>query len=203
MLRRRFSSNVTVINNGIDTNIFYSDKDKEYISLKGNSKVVLIFARSDFRKGFDLAVEVLKCFKDQIDKGKIAVWAVGENLFLPFPVRNFGIVPPEILRKIISSADVFLYPSRHEGLPLFILEAMACGCPVVTTTASNVAKDGFNALVCPIEDVKCLREKLRMILSERNLVNVLINNARHTALRYSINTASVLFEERLKQFANG
>jgi len=203
LLKQRFSADVTVINNGIDTDLFYPDKDKEYLSLKGNSKVILIFARSDFRKGFDLAMRVVENFSQEIDRGNISIWAVGENIPVPFQMKNFGFVSPEILRKILSCSDIFLYPSRHEGLPLFILEAMACGCPIVTTEASNIVEDGFDGLVCPIDDPGCLTEKIRQIFRDKDFGDIFAQNAHKKVLRFSINTANLLFENRLKQFIHG
>ena len=203
LLKQRFSADVTIINNGIDTDLFYPDKDKEYLSLKGNRKVILIFARSDFRKGFDLAIKVLKNFKQGMDNGDISVWAVGENIPVPFQINNFGFVSPESLRKILSCSDIFLYPSRHEGLPLFILEAMACGCPIVTTEASNIVEDGFDGLVCPIEDPECLTEKIRQIFRDKDIGDILAKNAHEKVAGFSIHTANLLLENRLKQFIHG
>ena len=49
-----------------------------------------------------------------------------------------GYVPIEDLPKLYSSADIFVYPSIYEGFGLPPLEAMACGCPVVTTNVSSL-----------------------------------------------------------------
>lgn len=48
-----------------------------------------------------------------------------------------GWVPHDELPAIYNLADVFLFPSRHEGFGIPLLEAMACGCPVVTSTAGS------------------------------------------------------------------
>ncbi len=203
LLKQRFSANVKVINNGVDTNLFYPDKDEVYLSLKGKSKVILIFSRSDFRKGFDLAIRVLEKFKNRIDAGEISVWSVGEHIPVSFPLKYFGFVTPEILRKLLSCSDIFFYPSRHEGLPLFILEAMSCGCPVVTTEASNIVKDGFNGLVCPVEDTECLEEKIKSIFSNKELANILIKNSKDTVSKFDLNNSKYLFENTLIQLING
>lgn len=166
LLRKRFNANVTVVPNGVDNDVFYPDKDEEYLSLKGNSKVILVFARSDYRKGFDLSIEVLTGFNKEIEDGIISVWAVGEDLEVPFKMRNFGFVPPEKLRKILSCSDVLLYPSRHEGLPLFVLEAMACGCPLVTTEAVKIMTDNIDALICKVENIACLQDSLARIMKD-------------------------------------
>lgn len=49
-----------------------------------------------------------------------------------------GYVPEEDLPALYNSADLFVYPSIYEGFGLPPLEAMACGCPVVTSNASSL-----------------------------------------------------------------
>ena len=48
---------------------------------------------------------------------------------------------PEILRGLYSAADVFLLPSRHENFGNVVIEALACGCPVILSDKVGVAKD--------------------------------------------------------------
>lgn len=195
LLRQRFNANVTVIPNGVDTAVFYPDRDERYFSLKGGSKVILVFARSDYRKGFDIAITVLTRFKEEIENDRISVWAVGEDIYSPFKMRNFGFVKPEELRKILSCADLLLYPSRHEGLPLFILEAMACGCAVITTTASEaIAQNGINALVSPLDDSEELEKAVIRGLSDELLRTKLIGGGIETATRYELKKSAEMFE---------
>ncbi|UCG78190.1 MAG: glycosyltransferase family 4 protein [Nitrospirota bacterium] len=175
LLEDRFSANVTVINNGVDPGIFFHEKKEELLKQKGNGKVILVFARSDHRKGFDRVKRILSGFENEIEQGKISIWAVGEDIRVPFKMRNFGFVSSEELRWILSSSDALLYPSRHEGLPLFVLEAMACGCPVVTTSAVHFISDGVNGMVA--DDTEELAMKISEILSNESLSFSIAKNA--------------------------
>ncbi len=49
-----------------------------------------------------------------------------------------GFVPEEDLVKFYNTADIFVYPSLYEGFGLPPLEAMACGCPVITSNSSSL-----------------------------------------------------------------
>ncbi len=200
LLRERYNADVTVVPNGVDVNLFYPDRDSSYLSLKGESKVILLFARSDYRKGFDIALKVLTAFKDEINNNSISVWTVGETTTTPFKIRSFGFVSPEILRKILSCADVLLYPTRHEGLPLFVLESMACGCPVITTEAVPLGVDGESIVKHKIEDVDACVKALRKVLSDSSLKNKLKSNGLLESRKYSLSKSVLRFESELQNF---
>ncbi|GBD97256.1 GDP-mannose-dependent alpha-(1-6)-phosphatidylinositol monomannoside mannosyltransferase [bacterium BMS3Abin06] len=197
LLRKRFNADVSVVRNGIDTDVFYPDRDEKYRSLKSNSKVILVFARSDYRKGFDIAIQVLSNFRNDIDNGNISVWAIGEDIDVPFKIRKFGFVPPDELRRILSCSDVLLYPSRHEGLPLFVLEAMACGCPVVTTKAVKFVKNHTDALQSKVEDVKSLVDLVATLINNENIGSKIMQEAFETVKRFNIKHSMNMFENDL------
>jgi glycosyltransferase involved in cell wall biosynthesis len=196
-LKEKYEADAKTVENGIDTSIFYPNSDKELITIKNNKKAVLILSRNEYRKGFDIAVKVINKLGDEWNDN-IEVWACGEELkenILKAKVRNFGWVGEDRLRKIVSSADVLFYPTRHEGFPLFPLEAMACGCPVVTTKAVAYAEDEHNALVTETEDVDSLKEKLESILRDDILRERLQRNGLKTARKHNLNESQTKFEK--------
>jgi glycosyltransferase involved in cell wall biosynthesis len=78
---------------------------------------------------------------------------------------------PEVL-EIISKATVFVLPSRSEGVPRVILEAMAAGVPVVASDAGgipSVVRHGESGFVVPVGDIGALETRLRQLLSDRQL----------------------------------
>ena len=196
-LEEKFNAKVTVVRNGVDLDEFYPDIDKEYLRLKGDKKVILVFAQRDYRKGFDIAAKVLQKFGSEIESEKIAVWAVGENVDFPVKLFHFGFVLPERLRHILSSSDALLYPSRFEGFGLFVLEAMACGCPVVTTDAVRFVSNGLDGLTCQPEDIETMSEQLRTILSDTNVKQRIILHAKKTAEKYNLKRSMISFEHAL------
>lgn len=83
---------------------------------------------------------------------------------------------PELLREF----DVYVLSSRHEGLPLAVLEAMATGLPIVSTAAGAVAEvitDGRNGLVVPTGEPAALAQALARVAADPALAKRLANTA--------------------------
>ncbi|NEQ98018.1 MAG: glycosyltransferase family 4 protein [Cyanothece sp. SIO2G6] len=72
-------------------------------------------------------------------------------------------VPHHSLNAYYSNASVFVFPSLVEGFGLVLLEAMACGIPVITTpntAGPDIINDGVDGFIVPIRDVEVLKEKI-------------------------------------------
>jgi glycosyltransferase involved in cell wall biosynthesis len=81
-----------------------------------------------------------------------------------------GYVPEEDLPALYREADVFVYPSLYEGFGLPILEAMACGIPVVTSNTSSMPEVAGDAalLVDPVQTDQ-IQHALYSIISQAEL----------------------------------
>lgn len=77
-----------------------------------------------------------------------------------------GYVPDEDLVKLYNAADLFVFPSIYEGFGLPPLEAMACGCPVITSNTSSLPEVVGDAgvMVDPYDD-KALTDEMYSILT--------------------------------------
>jgi glycosyltransferase involved in cell wall biosynthesis len=82
-------------------------------------------------------------------------------------VRFPGFVPDDELPLWYSSATVFAFPSRYEGFGLPLLEAMACGAPVVSSSASSLPEVvGEAGVLVDPSDVEGLCSALRQLLED-------------------------------------
>ena len=195
LFRQRFGKKAQVVYNGVDLDTFYRDPSEDLLREKGGSKVLLFFSRRDARKGFDLALATVAGLV-AAQFPSLIVWTVGEGLKegeVPCPRRDFGYVGESELRRIMSSADLFLYPSRNEGFPLMVLEAFACKCPVVTTEAIPYALDGVNSLVAPVEDVEALVANSTRLLTDTGFARELTDSAYGFVAPYSLRESSLKF----------
>src|SRR5438067_5309712 len=94
----------------------------------------------NIRKGIPILLEAWK--RAALKNAEIYLvgsWLVADRMRcqLPLNVRYVGPCSKEELRKHYQSADVFVFPSFFEGFALVLLEAMACGLPVVASDASG------------------------------------------------------------------
>jgi glycosyltransferase involved in cell wall biosynthesis len=79
-------------------------------------------------------------------------------------IRCLGFVPDEQLPDLYRAANVFVYPSLHEGFGLPPIEAMACGCPVITSIRGALAEViGEAAVIIEPEDIHSIANQLRVL----------------------------------------
>jgi glycosyltransferase involved in cell wall biosynthesis len=106
-------------------------------------------------------------------------------------VRFPGYVAEVDKAALLSGALAFLFPSLHEGFGLPVLEAQACGCPVITSTTSSlpeVAGDG--ALLVDPEDTAAIADAMVRIASEPQLCDKLIERGFANVGRFSWKTCA-------------
>ena len=96
---------------------------------------VLTVATLEPRKNLQTLVEAHRLLDDELVLAVAGGEGWGDQPELAGPrVRKLGFVPDEELARLYRGAAVAAYPSRFEGFGLPVLEAMACGCPVVVSS---------------------------------------------------------------------
>jgi glycosyltransferase involved in cell wall biosynthesis len=129
--------NFNNIPNGINCNVFFSGNKmaaRKQLNIPTNELIILFVSESiaNYRKGIDLLLEALPMVKSNTP---IRILSVGKgNLVLPANVNYtpLGQISNENeLAQIYNCADFFIIPSREDNLPNVMLEALACGVPVV------------------------------------------------------------------------
>lgn len=116
-------------------------------------------------------------------------------------VKQVGFVPEHAdLSAFYAAADVFVFPSFYEGFGLPLIEAMTCGCPVITTDTSALPEvAGTAALYVKPTDVDGMAATIRMVLSNDRVRNSLIERGTERAKHFSwdacVGGALAVYEE--------
>jgi glycosyltransferase involved in cell wall biosynthesis len=160
---------IPIISNGVDLEGF-SAPERDWSSPR-----ILSVGRVVYQKGFDLGVRALTALKDLEWEWSIAgdgpqmsaLQAMAQAAGLQGRIRFLGWQTTDQLKEQYARANLFLYPSRHEGMPNAVLEAMAMGLPVVATRiagSEELVVDGETGALVRSEDVEALQESLRPFL---------------------------------------
>jgi glycosyltransferase involved in cell wall biosynthesis len=114
------------------------------------------------------------------------IFATVQRLGLADDVTFLGFVPEEELPLWYNAARLFAFPSLYEGFGLPVLEAMACGTPVITSTASSLPEvAGQAAILVPPDDSVKLAQEMQRVLDDPRLRKELRAAGRIQASRFS------------------
>jgi len=171
------------IPNGVDTDVFRPIDGEARQELRASlgfppSVPILLFVGAvDWRKGVDLLLRAWPKVREQFPEGILAVVGPLSTASRPHEGRPYREYICEYvdncgatqhihllgqqmdIQRFYQIADIFVLPSRMEGLPNAVLEAMACGLPVVSTTVGGspeIIEDGVNGLLVPANDADAL-----------------------------------------------
>ena len=120
------------------------------------------------------------------------VFALVEELGLAQQVRFPGFIAHEELPLWYNAATLFVFPSLYEGFGLPVLEAMACGTPVVASNASSLPEVvGEAGLLVAPRDAEGLAEAMRRLLTDAALREELQARGRAQASKYAWRASAV------------
>ena len=157
---------IEVIHNGIDTTRFHPAPRGE-----PNHPLRLLYVGNwNARKGVDLLAPIMRELDNNFELVYTADRAgAHERYALPPNCRGLGRLSGEALVAAYQQADALLFPSRMEGLPLTVLEAMACGLPVIaadTSSLPELIEDGATGLLCPRDDIRAFVRAVRRLATD-------------------------------------
>lgn len=172
-------------------------KAKEYLKTKYhiNNRFILFVGTIEPRKNVQTLVDAFLQIKDP--KLKLVIvgnkgWNVAElfKVITESPIKEQIILPgyvtDEDLVKFYNAAEVFVYPSLYEGFGIPIIEAMACGCPVITSNVSSMPEvAGTAALLVDPNNANEIKNAVQKILKNKELRELLIKDGIKQAKKFS------------------
>ena len=216
-------SNVTVIPDPITIEVKSEERGVRNESRGKCTKRVITIGRYTYQKGYDLLLHAWAEMEPQItqivaEKGSkewtLDIYGQGDQTDYQKLMTELGIDinrchlngPVEDVVKVYQDSSIFVLSSRFEGFGMVLVEAMACGLPVVSFDCpagpDEIITDGVDGLLVPSGDVHALAEKLMVLMSDENLRIRLGQQALLTAQRYDMATLAgqwkALFEKVIK-----
>jgi glycosyltransferase involved in cell wall biosynthesis len=175
-LATSFDANIEIpiIPNGVD-GLLYTADPREWSPPR-----LFSVGRIVYQKGFDLGLRALAQLKYLDWEWRIAgdgpqigaLKSLAHELGISERVTFLGWQSRDDLSKWYHHSNLFLFPSRHEGMPNAVLEAMSSGLPVVATRIAGneeLVVDGVTGLLVNAEDVDSLRDGLRRLIAEEKM----------------------------------
>lgn len=185
----------------------------------GNSslfqKRVLSIGRYDYDKGDDLLLKMWKKVEMKDEEWRLDVYGNGERGCYEKLKINLDIDgsrcmlhgPTDDVRSEYLSSAILILSSRYEGFGLVLIEAMACGVPVIAFDCENgprsIITDGKDGFLIPSFDIEAMADKLLLLMHDERLRLQMGSNAQESASKYDIDIIGLqwqkLFNELAKQ----
>ena len=184
---------------GIDLDHFkYVPGGRDNFNLPSDQPIILFSAWYEtkravgVRKGLaDLATAFIEHVLPAVPNAILAV--AGESFVPNHPnVRPLGLVGIEGVPRLLSAVNVYVLPTLADNFPYTILEAMACGTPVIATNVGGIPEqivDGHTGLIVPPSSPLALgRAIVDVLLNAENAKFMGLNGRRRAAEYYSMNS---------------
>lgn len=200
---RKLDINSTLISPGIDLNMFNVKNN-----LVRRKNIILAIGRGLHLKNLQLTIEAWKKIMERVEFWMFGIDpSIYYSLKSKYPdakIKYFAKPSDQEMVKLYNLSTVFIQTSVHEGFSLPVLEAMACGCSVITTDADgnmDFCKDKVNCLVVGKTDPIELSKKILYLLGNPTLQEKLRKEGLKTAKKYDWNIKIKELENYYKKIA--
>jgi glycosyltransferase involved in cell wall biosynthesis len=165
-------------------------------------KIVIFAGRFSLKKGLSIVHEIARSLPDVF----FAMCGTGpespEKWNLP-NVMNIGWVNAEKLKSLFSCVDLFLLPSRGEGFPLAIQEAMSQGLPCAVFEETWLALDDARELFCILDDYASPAEGVHTFLAESDSKNQSVEITAYVQTHWTVDAMSQSYMQVYRETCDG
>jgi len=179
------------IANGVDLELYEPSRDKPAMRRRSrlpDRNTIIYTGRLSPEKGIDVLV---RSFAHLVQSQPCQLLIIADGPEQEFVVKLIAehnldgsvllFSNVEEVAPYLKASDLFVLPSRFEGLSNALLEAMACGLPVISTRVGgsrDIIEDGVNGLLVEVDAMEQLRDAMERVLCDRQLAAALGENAR-------------------------
>ena len=165
-----------------------------------SSKRIITIGRYSYEKGWDLLLKIWALVEKEYKDWQLDVYGMGDptpyvkmldNLSIEKKRCHLNASLVSVEEAYLSSA-ILVQPSRTEGFGLVIVEAMACGLPVIAFDCENgprsIITDGKEGYLIPAFDVELFADRLKKLMSDENLRRKMGEKGQWKSQRYHIDS---------------
>lgn len=209
---------IAVIPNGIDLSEFANlppnGSFKRKLGLEKNTRILLYLGRIHRIKGVDILIRAYANIVERLDNLKLVIAGPDdgylseiENLIRKLEIENRVLVTGPLYERdkfeAYVDAETYVLPSRYEIWGMTILEAVACGTPVILTENCGVADYLGNEVgLVTKPSIRSLSESLLEILLDDKTQQFFRDNCKTVVKKFNISTIGAEFEELYKNLVN-
>jgi glycosyltransferase involved in cell wall biosynthesis len=201
---------IHIIHNPIDANKInlLSAEDVYEKVFCENIPIILSVGRLSNEKGFDYLLKAFSMLNQNFDARLVILGEGKEGINLKRLSSNLGIDRKvfflgykENPYKYMKRATIFVLPSLYEGFGIVIVEAMACGIPVIATQSyagiEDIIEHEKTGLLIPVADEKALSESMFRLLNDEELRRSLSMEAKKKVENFSIDKITKRYKKVL------
>tara|TARA_Y200000002_G_C22688767_1_gene667194 strand:- start:1346 stop:2431 length:1086 start_codon:yes stop_codon:yes gene_type:complete len=168
----------------------------------------LFIGKIDYQKGIDILIKAFNLVSNKISESSLNIVGDSYNdykrelelLEKKFELKNIKWSDYQSgISEIFEESDIFILPSRYEGAPNVLLEAISWGKPIICSDGIDEAfyylKDNYSALFFKNENYHDLANKMYLLATDTELKNKLIENVKKTDLSEHISALNTWYEK--------
>ena len=173
---------------------------------------IVAVGRLTKQKGFPILLQALSLVRKQLPCRLIILGEGEQRAFLEKMSQNLEIENDVAFLgfqnnpyKYLARSDIFVLSSLWEGFGIVIIEAMACGVPVISTRCpygpEEIITDGLNGLLVPVGDAEAMAQAILRLLSHEPLRKQLAEKGRKRAKDFKVEKMVSKYEKLFEQVA--
>jgi glycosyltransferase involved in cell wall biosynthesis len=178
------------------------------------NKMLLAIGRMDFNKGYDLLLDVFEKLTLSNPDWRLRIIGEGpkkEQIISRIAASDLRerveILPPtDQIADHFHQASIYIMTSRKEGLPMVLLEAQACGLPIVSfdceTGPSDIITDNENGYLIDCFDIDMMAQKISILCSDRDLRIKFGKNAIKNVQKFRPEVINSMWENLFQSFTH-